>query len=384
MGTVDAKPVKKKILFLLEAFDKGGIEKVTLDIVNHLDPEKYDITVQTFWYGGHCQSLVNRNVKVIPFFFKRYVRGIIRLIQYLPPKILYRLFVRGKYDVEIAASDGGAAKVISGSTNKKAKKICWVHMDVVARGSKLPEFRNQETARSIYEKFDLISCVSQNGLYRFIDKFGKYPHMNTAHNPIPTDEIRSMACEAEPYTKTPQVVRFVSVGRLAVEKGYDRLIEASFRLKQLGYDLFEVHIIGDGEQRENLQELICKYHLEGTVILEGFSPNPYPYIMNADFYICSSTDEAYPLSVGESLLLGVPVLATDCSGTREWLGESEYGMLVDNTTDGLFSGMERVLANPSETIEKWTEAALRRTEYMTTASQMEIWTASVFDGENII
>lgn len=76
---------KKKILFLLEAFDKGGIEKVTLDIVNHLDPEKYDITVQTFWYGGHCQSLVNENIKVIPFFFKRYVKGIIRLIQYLPP-----------------------------------------------------------------------------------------------------------------------------------------------------------------------------------------------------------------------------------------------------------------------------------------------------------
>ena len=37
---------KKKILFLLEAFDKGGIEQVTLDIVNHLNPEKYDITIQ--------------------------------------------------------------------------------------------------------------------------------------------------------------------------------------------------------------------------------------------------------------------------------------------------------------------------------------------------
>lgn len=43
---------KKKVLFLLEAFDKGGIEQVTLDIVNHLNPEKYNITVQTFWWGG--------------------------------------------------------------------------------------------------------------------------------------------------------------------------------------------------------------------------------------------------------------------------------------------------------------------------------------------
>ena len=76
---------KKKVLFLVEAFDKGGIEKVTLDIVNHLDPQRYDITVQTFWYGGHCQSLVNSNVCVIPFFFRRYVKGIIRLIECLSP-----------------------------------------------------------------------------------------------------------------------------------------------------------------------------------------------------------------------------------------------------------------------------------------------------------
>ena len=56
--------MKKKILLLLAAFDKGGIEKVTLDIVNNLDPQKYDITVYTIWYGGHCQSLVKPHIKV--------------------------------------------------------------------------------------------------------------------------------------------------------------------------------------------------------------------------------------------------------------------------------------------------------------------------------
>lgn len=58
---------KIKVLFLLEAFNIGGIEKVTKDIVNGLDPDRYDITVQTFWYGGYYQSLVNDNVKVKPF-----------------------------------------------------------------------------------------------------------------------------------------------------------------------------------------------------------------------------------------------------------------------------------------------------------------------------
>ncbi|MBR4960858.1 MAG: glycosyltransferase [Clostridia bacterium] len=384
MGAADNKPIKKKVLFLLEGFDKGGIEKVTLDIVNNLDPEKYDITVQTFWYGGHCQSLVHENVRVIPFFFRRYVRGVIRLIQYLPPKMLYTLFVHGKYDVEIAASDGGAAKVISGSTNRNARKICWVHMDVVARGSKLPEFRNADTARHIYEKFDQISCVSANCLQRFIKKFGRYPCMNTAHNPIPTEEIRKKAEETNPYAEEEEIIRFVSVGRLAVEKGYDRLTEAAYRLCQSGFRNFKVHIIGDGEQKEKLHAIIQKYRLEDTVILEGFSANPYPYVKNADFFICSSTDEAYPLAVGESMFLGTPVLATDCSGTREWLGDSVYGMLTENSTDALYKGMKMILSDPGKMIRKWTEAAAIKTESMAMASQMDTWTAMIFDGENCI
>lgn len=384
MGRDDGKTVKKKVLFLLEAFDKGGIEKVTLDIINNLDPEKYDITVQTFWYGGHCQSQVREHVRVIPFFFRRYVRGIIRLIQYLPPKMLYTLFVRGKYDVEIAASDGGAAKVISGSTNRKAKKICWVHMDVVARGSQLKEFRNADTARHIYEKFDQISCVSSNCLNRFIEKFGKFSCMSTAHNPIPTEEILNKAEEDTPYSCESGFTRFVSVGRLAVEKGYDRLIEAAFRLQQAGMREFKVHIVGDGEQKENLIKMIQKYRLEDTVILEGFCANPYPYIKNADFFICSSTDEAYSLAVGESMVLGTPVLAADCSGTREWLGDSIYGVLVENSTDALYKGMEMILSNPEDMILKWTEAAAGKTASMTMASQMNTWSAIIFDGEECI
>lgn len=362
--------MKKKVLFLLEAFDKGGIEKVTLDIVNGLDPEKYDITVQTFWYGGHCQSQVKDHVKVLPFFFKRYVPGIIRLIAYLPPKWLYRLFVRGEYDVEIAASDGGAAKVIAGSTNKTARKVCWVHMDVVERGSRLKEFLQADTARPIYDTFDTIACVSAQCLDKFRQKFGDYPDMRTVHNPLPDEDIRKKATEYTVARSAP--VELATVGRLAVEKGFDRLIEASRRLRDEGHT-FRVHIVGDGVRKDQLKDLVTRYALEDTVLLQGYAANPYPYVTAADWYLCTSLDEAYPLSVGEALLLGKPVMGTDCSGVREWLGDDGYGKVLENSTDGIYAGMKTALEMTAPEYAIWQAKAAQKAGQIRFDAQLASW-----------
>lgn len=374
--------MKKKVLFLLEAFDKGGIEKVTLDIVNHLDPEKYDITVQTFWFGGYCQSQVNDNVKVIPFFFRRYVRGIIRLIEYLPPKLLYRLFVHGDYDVEIAASDGGAAKVISGSNNKKARKICWVHMDVVANGSKLKEFLSVDKGRKVYEKFDSICCVSEESLKKFQAKFGIFPNMHAIHNPLPNKEVQEKASVTPPYMVDPDVRTFVTVGRLVPEKGFDRLIDSCKQLVDEGMKRFVIHIVGDGIQRKMLEDRVAEYDLRSYVIFDGFQSNPYPYIANADWYICTSRDEAYPLTIGESMILRIPVIGTKCAGVNEWLGKNEFGIVVDNSTEGISYGIKRALTMSSVEYDMWKEKVAGKSLELDFERQLGEWEKVVIsDGQ---
>lgn len=303
--------------------------------------------MQTFWYGGYCQSLVNDDIKVIPFFFKHYVRGIIRLIQFLPPKLLYILFVRGKFDVEIAASDGGAAKVISGSTNSKSKKICWVHMDVVARGSKLKEFQNADTAKHIYKKFDQIVCVSKACQNSFINKFGGQYPVTVVYNPMPTMDIcikADLPIEWTPYAG----LTFVCVGRLVKQKGFDRLLEVCKRLKSENRYTFHVLIIGSGPEQEALFTLAKKNNLSDIINFLGFKENPYPYIKKADVFMLTSRDESFSLVVGESLIIGTPVIATDCCGIEEWLGRNEqYGFIMENSTEGIYAGMKKVLDDPS-------------------------------------
>ena len=336
---------KIKVLFLLEAFDKGGIEQVTLDIVNNLDPNKYDITIQTFWYGGHCQSLVNKNIKVLPFFFKKYIPGVIRLIEYMSPKMLYKLFIRGNYDVEIAASDGGAAKVISGSTNQRSRKICWVHMDVINRGSQLNEFQKAETAKEIYDKFDLIVPVSESCKEKFIEKFGNDYTYSVKKNPLPDEKIRLKSLEKPVITFDKEKFNFVCIGRLEEQKGFDRLIESCRKVCKDTKKQFHVYIIGDGTLRDDLQKQIIQCDVKEHISLIGFQENPYAILKQADAFLLTSRDEAFPLVVGESLIVGIPVVATECCGVAEWLENGKYGMIVENSLEGIIRGMKTCLEN---------------------------------------
>ena len=367
---------KKKVLFLLEAFDKGGIEQVTLDIVNHLNPNKYDITVQTFWYGGHCQSLVNPNITVKPFLFKRYVKGAIRLIEILSPKMLYRLFVHGDYDVEIAASDGGAAKVISGSTNKKAKKICWVHMDVMDWGSKLKEFADRSSAEQIYSKFDRIICVSGNAEKQFNKKFGFESKTIAVHNPIHVNSIVEKANKTCSTEFSDDCFNIVAVGSLVKVKGFERLIRVCGKLAQSEHLPVRLYIVGSGPMESELSQIISNNRFDNITLL-GFCANPYPYIKNANLFVCSSYSESYPTVIGESFALSTPVLATRCSGTCEWMELDKSGMIVGNDEESLYAGIRSVVTDPQIYKELQRKSALKSKE-LDFEQAMDLWEKNFF------
>ena len=95
-----------------------------------------------------------------------------------------------------------------------------------------------------------------------------------------------------------------------------------------------------------LKAIIEESGLDGTVTLCGFQENPYPMLKNAALYVCSSRYEGFSTTVIESLILGTPVVTTDCTGMREILGDSEYGLIADNTEESLYSAVKRMLTEP--------------------------------------
>ena len=80
-----------------------------------------------------------------------------------------------------------------------------------------------------------------------------------------------------------------------------------------------------------------------TVSLLGYQSNPYPFMKAADLLVCSSGYEGLSTFITEGLVLGKAIVTTECSGMRELLGSSEFGLIVDNQEDALCNGLRKML-----------------------------------------
>ena len=142
---------------------------------------------------------------------------------------------------------------------------------------------------------------------------------------------------------------FKNVGALSLHKlatvivrGTDNLIMSAFD----GLATVGIYSNYKGELYEQLAEQVIDEHLLDSVQLLGFRDNPYPYMAAADLYVCPSYVEGFSTVVSEAVVLETPVVTTDCSGMREILGDSEYGLITRNTEESLFEGLRTMLDKP--------------------------------------
>lgn len=137
----------------------------------------------------------------------------------------------------------------------------------------------------------------------------------------------------EPHTKKSiihnlnPVKVIVSVGRLCKFKGFDTLIKA-FANIQPKYNDLKLIIYGEGTERENLQKLISSLNLEENVFLPGVIHNIQQAILNTDLFVFPSHYEGFPNALCEAMAIGLPIVASNCSGNID--------IVIDNVNGRLF------------------------------------------------
>ncbi|MGL4109659.1 glycosyltransferase family 4 protein [Clostridium sp. LP20] len=119
----------------------------------------------------------------------------------------------------------------------------------------------------------------------------------------------------------------ISVGRLDKSKGFDMLIKA-FKDVNKCNDKIKLNIVGDGEQRSELSQLIKELNLTEVVNLNGFSNNIQDLYTQSDIYVCSSRWEGFPLTPIEAMECGLPIISFDIPSAKELIEDNKYGILV--------------------------------------------------------
>ena len=362
--------MKKKILFLTEALWIGGIETALVNLLNHLDYNRFDVTcLITRDYQAMakdiiapCRLLVADRHHCVSFrqpyrFSKLYdltqepksSSGLRRLawrfcklLLRAPEARLYSSYLRQmleseRFDTVVIYSDRTAEFAVR----------------AIRADRFLMFYHNADIGRAYHDTYGYRRCeriiaVSENQCKALKQLRPHYAEkMIAIHNLIDAESIlkKAEAAPEKPYLDSDNF-HLVSCGRLAPQKGFDLAVKACADLVSMGYSNLKWHIFGEGAQRAELQSLIRKYGMEKHFFLHGVASNPFPYIKAADLYVQPSRTEGYSLSILEARVLACPTAATR-GAAEEQMTDGVTGTLCEATEASIRDAILRHLRDPN-------------------------------------
>ena len=366
--------MKKVFIYIHQSILKGGVEKVFYNLFNNLPDDEYQITVL-----NHCayltddlKSVFYKGQKHRYWFYydelsiKPVKKFLQRVHNKLMPMILPIWLRMQRYDVAIAAQEGMYAKFVDENIRAK-RKVLWIHNDMMLCRFTEKYFASPQDEKACYEHFDAVACVSDSVRQSMFKRFGEMSNLYVVYNPIDTNEIDRKLLEELPERGKDTL--FVCVGRLVEQKGFDRLLPICKRLNDQGFK-YTVWILGEGSDRKNLEQFIQNNGMDNVKLL-GNQKNPFVYMKQADWILCTSRFEGFNTALQEAAYCGVPIMSTETAGTIELLGNSQYGIVLENSDNAIEEGMRMALSN-KKIRDKYYLSALQRKKFVSLDGRMRI------------
>lgn len=370
----------KKIFFAINTLGRAGAETALLELLRRLDPNEYEIDLFVLLGQGEMVSELPKHVRVLnrrydatsvlsaagkkhllkrvlgcmvsrgtvirrgAYLMSNFVR-MIRRKRIMSEKLLWRVVADGAerfdrhYDLAVAYLEGAATYYVADHVDAE-QKAAFVHVDYGQAG-----YFRQLDGES-YGKFQKIFTVSDEVRTAFLKYYPEYEQKTEVfHNLLDAERIRQKSTEGEGFTDDFDGVRILSVGRLTTQKAFEVSIEAEKLLKEQGKNV-RWYVLGEGDQRKKLEELIEKWGLTGEFLLAGAVENPYPYMRQAELYVHASRFEGKSIAIQEAQILGKPILVSDCSGNREQVEDGVDGLLCEFSPQAICDGILRLMNDP--------------------------------------
>jgi glycosyltransferase involved in cell wall biosynthesis len=332
------------IAIYLHCLFNGGIERVILNLTRNFIARGVKVDLVLNFPGTIFLWDFPPEVRIINLEAEKILTRVPKLVRYLRQEQPTALMSANHYANEVAIwakhfSGVPTRVVVSEHTNLSQEvgntsPLTFKHWSPLA-------------ARLFYPWADGIVAVSQ-GVAEDIVAITNLAadRIQVINNPIETDEIFEKAKEPvdHPWFDSPELPVIIGVGRLEKQKNFSNLINAFVKVRQVRPA--RLMILGEGSERDRLEDLIRELGLQNEVAMPGFVRNPFAYMARAAVFVLSSSWEGRPVVLGEVMALGTPIVSTNCkSGPYELLDGGKYGDLVPvDDSEALAQAILKVLS----------------------------------------
>lgn len=329
---------KIKLLYILPSLGSGGAERFTLDLIYHLDLNRFDPYLLLFSSSGFFYNeALEKGVK-IKILKKRFkidlfnFLGIFNYIRRIKPDIVHTQ-LGGDYYGKIAAKLAGVKNIISTEQN------------VSSNDNNLLRCLKKKTARFSKKIVAISSAVKEDLINKYQVPESKIPLIFNGVNIEKFQQDRKAGFD-------DREIVLGSVGRLHEQKNFSLLIKALSKLKSTN---FKCLILGSGPLEEDLKQEIKDLKLDSRVFLLGSSSDVKGFLAQLDFFVLPSKWEGLGIVLLEAGLSSLPVLASATGGILDLIKDQETGVLFENgNLDDLVNKLEYFL-NPKnkEILDTW-------------------------------
>ena len=352
----------KKLLFSAVSLDVGGIETALVTLLNWLANQrenneyKYDITLVLEKKEGVFLDQLDEKIEILEYIVSTNkiipIRKAINLIKQLNFKSKYK----NKFD--FSCSYATYSKPASFVARAAAKECTlWVHGEYMAAFNNDIEEYIKFFDRIKTFKFKNVIFVSNNAKNIFVKTYQRWAqckniNKKVIHNLINYNDMIEKSKEEIQDAKREEIFTFLNVGRHTEhDKKLTRMIEAAKKIKEDGLK-FRILLIGDGRETTTYKEMVEKYNLQEEIIFLGRKRNPYPYFKIADSLLLTSQHEGFPVVYTEAMVLGLPIITTNVSDSKEVV-DNKYGIVVEKNVNSIYNAMKQAIIEGINCNEKF-------------------------------
>lgn len=368
--------MKKEILFIIPSLGAGGGEKSLINLLTQFDFNKYNVDLFLLNHSGLFMDFIPKEINVlditenVEIFNKSLKDSIVgylskgkfrlaysRLMFCIQNRInknigiaeqySWKYFKKAigiidkKYDVAIGYLEK-TSNYICVDCVQADKKIGWIHND----------YRKLNLDKSFdakyFKKFNYLVTVSEECEKVLKEEFPEESDkVKLIFNIVSKKAIENLANEAiEEDLMNKDKINILSIGRLHQQKGFDIAIETCKILVNKGYNVCW-YVIGEGQERKKLEELIDENNLKDNFRLLGLKSNPYKYLKACDIYAQPSRYEGKSVAIDEAKILCKPIVVTNFSTVYDQIENNKTGIITELDSIAVSIGIESIINNPN-------------------------------------